>query len=634
MLDIVRFAILGASAGSVLALLGLGVNVVYRASRVMNFSHAAIAVTAAYAYKNFTDSVPWPLAIVGALVVGLLIGALTDVLVMRPLRNASTLTKAIATIGILLVLQAGLNIRYGYNPLIVEPWLPSSNVNIGGVVVSAGTIATFFIGLAVTAVLYLVFRRSSLGLASTALSVSPRSLAALGKWSPGTVSLINWMLAGVLAAFAGVLLAPVTSLAPTLTLTLVVPVLSVALLGRLSSFWLTFAGGIFIGVAQSEISLATTLPGAQDAIPFLVIVVILAIRGTSLPARGESAERLPKIGSGRIPVIPAATATVIAFALVQWILPIAWVSAVTVGLLAAVVVLSLVVVTGYAGQLNLASYALAGMAALVAALLAAHLHWGFLAAGIVGVLATVPVGLLVGLPAVRTRGTSLAVVTLGLAVVFQSMIFDSVPISNGTTGLAVGDPRIFGLDISAIFYPRRYAVFALVIFVAVAVCVLNLRRSAAGRRMLAVRGNEAAAASIGVSVARTKLYAFVVAAVIAGVGGVLIAFTNINVVMGDPGGRFDPTYSINAISEATVGGIGYVSGPLVGTLVEPGAVHEPGHAVHHERQLAQPDRWRAAAAHRGDRAERHRGERPAEHPPAHGALAPPGPGGRAVPSPA
>jgi branched-chain amino acid transport system permease protein len=92
MLDIVRFAILGASAGSVLALLGLGVNVVYRASRVMNFSHAAIAVTAAYAYKNFTDSVPWPLALVGALVVGLLIGALTDVLVMRPLRNASTLT--------------------------------------------------------------------------------------------------------------------------------------------------------------------------------------------------------------------------------------------------------------------------------------------------------------------------------------------------------------------------------------------------------------------------------------------------------------------------------------------------------------------------------------------------------------
>jgi ABC-type branched-subunit amino acid transport system ATPase component/branched-subunit amino acid ABC-type transport system permease component len=572
MLDIVRFAILGASAGSVLALLGLGVNVVYRASRVMNFSHAAIAVTAAYAYKNFTDSVPWPLAIVGALVVGLLIGALTDVLVMRPLRNASTLTKAIATIGILLVLQAGLNIRYGYNPLIVEPWLPGNIVNIGGVVVGADNIATFFIGLAVTALLYLVFRRSSLGLASTALSVSPRSLAALGKWSPGTVSLINWMIAGVLAAFAGVLLAPVTSLAPTLTLTLVVPVLSVALLGRLSSFWLTFAGGIFIGVAQSEIGLATTLPGAQDAIPFLVIVVILAIRGTSLPARGESAERLPKIGSGRIPVIPAATATVIAFALVQWILPIAWVSAVTVGLLAAVVVLSLVVVTGYAGQLNLASYGLAGVAALVAALLVAHLHWSFLVAGIVGVLATVPVGLLVGLPAVRTRGTSLAVVTLGLAVVFQSMIFDSVPISNGTTGLAVGDPKIFGLDISAIFYPRRYAVFALVIFVAVAVCVLNLRRSAAGRRMLAVRGNEAAAASIGVSVARTKLYAFVVAAVIAGVGGVLIAFTNINVVMGDPGGRFDPTYSINAISEATVGGIGYVSGPLVGTLVEPGAV--------------------------------------------------------------
>jgi len=572
MLDIARFAILGASAGAILALLGLGVNVVFRASRVINFSHAAIAISAAYLFKDFLSFAPAPVALLLAIMVGMAIGGLTDILVMRPLRHASALTKAMATIGVLLTLQSLLNIRYGHNPVIVPSWLPTTLVYIGEIPVGLDRIIYFGISLALTAALFLFYKKSSFGIASTALSVNDRSLAALGKWSPRSVSLINWLIAGGLAGLAGVMIAPITSLSPPLTFILIVPILSTALLGGLSSFWLTFIGGVALGIAQAEISWLNIAPGLSTAIPFVVIVILLALRGSSLPARGESTDRLPRLGSGRVPVIPIVIAFLITLVLVQWVLPEAWVQSVTTGLVAAVVLLSLVVVTGYAGQLSLASFALAGVAALVAAQLVASAGWSFLPAAVVGILATAPVGFIVGLPAVRTRGTSLAVVTLGLAVAFQSLVLDNPHISAGTTGLNVGNPPVFGLDISAVFFPRRYAIFALIVFTLVGLAVLNIRRSAAGRRMVAVRGNERAAAAAGVNVVRTKLYAFVLSGLIAGIGGVLIAFTNVVVALGNPGGRFDASYSINAIAQSTVGGIGFVSGSLVGTAMEPGAV--------------------------------------------------------------
>jgi sulfate-transporting ATPase len=572
MLDLLRFTILGAAAGSVLALLALGVTVINRASRVVNFSQAAIGVTAAYAYHDYLARVPQPVALLLSLLTGVALGGLIEVVIMRPLRQASTLTRAIATIGVLLVLQSVLNIRYGYNPVIVPAWLPTSSVAIGGMRLGADRLLTAAIAIVLTAAVYLFFKRTRLGLASTALSVSPRSLAALGTSSPGVVGLVNWLIAGALAAAAGLLLAPVTSLSPTLATTLVVPVLSVALLGRMESYLLTFAGGLAIGAMQGILSVKVHLPGAQDAVPFLVIALMLTLRGNTMPARGEVAERLPRISDGRIPWAIIGFFTLVTVVLVSWVLPTPWVTAVTVCVVTATVLISLVVVTGYAGQLNLASFALAGVAALVSALLVFHLHWGFIPAAIVGVLATIPVGLLVGLPAIRTRGTALGVITLGLAVAFQSMILNNQSIANGLAGLAVGNPTLFGFNISAIFFPRRYALFAIAALVIVGIMVLNLRRSSAGRRMVAVRGNEAAASSIGVSVARTKLYAFVVSSMIAGVGGVLIAFMNFNIVLGNPGGRFDPAYSINAVAEITVGGIGWVGGAVAGSAMEPGSV--------------------------------------------------------------
>lgn len=574
MLEVIRFAVFGAAAGSVLALLAHGINVVNRASRVMNFSAPAIAVTSAYMYREYLGFTPWPVALVLAIITGMLLGGIVEVVVMRPLHNASTLTKAIATIGVMLVLQSILNIRYGYQPAIVPAWLPTTAIDLGGVSVGLDRVLTFFIALVLTAALWLVFKKTPLGLASTALSSNRRALAALGTWNPSTVSFLNWVIAGGLAAVAGVLLAPVTSLTPTLSLTLVVPILSVALLGRLESYWLTFLGGVGIGIAQAELGrFVPGVPGIQDAVPFLLVVVLLALRGSSLPNRGETAERLPRIASGRIPWVPMLIFAA-AIGVLVWTLPNDWVSAITISTTFAIVLMSLVVVTGYAGQLSLASFALAGVAALVAGQLTATFGWDFAPAALVAVLATIPVGVLVGLPAVRTRGTALAVITLGLAVGFQSMVLNNGAIAGGLGGLNLGAPTLFGLPIDNLTHPRSYTTLTLIVLVLVGILVLNMRRSAVGRRMVAVRGNEAASAAIGISVAKTKLHAFVVSGVIAGVGGVLIAFTSSLLRLDDSGsgGRFGPSAAINGIAQATTGGIGWVGGAIGGTAMQTNAI--------------------------------------------------------------
>lgn len=572
LLDFLRFALIGASTGAVIGLLGLGVNVIYRTTKVVNFSHAAIALLAAYSYAELVQFVVWWTAGLVAILVGMVIGLIMEIFILRPLQSASFLTKAISTIGVLLVLQALLTLRYGNNPVIVSPWLPDGVWHLGAIPIGADRVLAFLIALFIAAGVYFLFKKSGLGIATSALSVSEQSLAALGKWSPRTVSMLNWLIAGGLAGIGGVLLAPMTSLTPVLALGLIIPVLSAALVGNLSSFWLTFFGGVGVGVIQAELSVFTDLPGLQETVPFLIIVIVLSLRGKSLPQRGEDAERLPLIGTGRIPVLPVASVSIVLAVLILFVLPEKWAAAIAVGLIAAIILLSLVVVTGYAGQLSLGSYALAGCAALISAQLVANAGWSFLPAAIVGVLITAPVGILFGLPAVRTRGTSLAIVTLGLAVSVQTLILNNSYFSNGITGLEVGQAELFGVNVSAVTEPRRYALLVLVVFVGLAITVLNMRRSAAGRRMIAVRGNERAAASLGISVPRTKLYAFVVSALLAGAGGVLLAFTNPVVSLANPGGQFDPINSLNAIAQITIGGIGFVGGTVVGTMTVPGSV--------------------------------------------------------------
>jgi ABC-type branched-subunit amino acid transport system ATPase component/ABC-type branched-subunit amino acid transport system permease subunit len=238
-----------------------------------------------------------------------------------------------------------------------------------------------------------------------------------------------------------------------------------------------------------------------------------------------------------------------------------WTTALITTCIYSIICLSLVVVTGYAGQLSLAQYTVAGIGALVSTRLNDAEHIPFELAALLGIAATVPVALLVALPALRARGVNLAVATMGLSVVIFSVVFSNPDYTGGIiTGTVVPPPKIFGIDIYVGDHPARYAIVCLAALALLALMVANLRRGRPGRSLIAVRDNERAAASLGISIVGAKLFAFSVAGVIAGVAGVLLAYETPNVTFS----AYDVFASINVVLLAVIGGIGYISGGILG----------------------------------------------------------------------
>ena len=174
----------------------------------------------------------------------------------------------------------------------------------------------------------------------------------------------------------------------------------------------------------------------------------------------------------------------------------------------------------------------------------------------------------IALPALRTRGVNLAVATLGLASVIYSVVFNNGTMTGGFLGTVVAPPHVAGINIDPILHPDRYGLFVLALLVIVGLIVANVRRGRTGRRLIAVRANERAAASIGVGVYGAKLYAFALSAAIAGVAGVCLAFMNPNVEFIN----FDVFGSINAVVYAVIGGLGWASGSVIGAQNAPGAL--------------------------------------------------------------
>ena len=187
-----------------------------------------------------------------------------------------------------------------------------------------------------------------------------------------------------------------------------------------------------------------------------------------------------------------------------------------------------------------------------------------------GILSGALAGFLFGLPALRTRGPTLAVATIGLGVAVETTVFTNQGISgSGFSGTPIERPSLFGWDINAIEHPNRFAAIAVLIMIAVMFVVSNLRAGPVGRRFLAVRSNERAAAALGISVQRVKLVAFVISAGIVSVGGILASFKFDNVNLRT---EFGLTDSLLALVFTLIGGIGFILGPLVGAAISPSGI--------------------------------------------------------------
>jgi ABC-type branched-subunit amino acid transport system ATPase component/branched-subunit amino acid ABC-type transport system permease component len=568
MTQIIQFAILGLAPGAMYALSALGLVVTNRASNVVNLSQASVGMFGTFVFwdLNQNHGVSYPIAALCGIATSAALSGVIQLAVMRPLRTAAPITRMVATLGVLTVVEQAAGYIWTNQTLLIPSEMPTNPVTVLGASVGVDKLIILGVAAVLTAALGVITRYTNFGRATSAAAENARSLAALG-YSPEAIGLGNWLIGGALAGIAGILLAPILTLQIDQYTLLIIPTLAAAVVGRLESLPMTFVGGLVLGIAQSEISRYVSQPGWSDAAPFILVIVVLIIRGNDRSARSRLAERLPSVGSGRIR--PAVVVGWLAAGAIFCQLAGAnWSSAFAVTMFAAIVVLSVIVVTGYSGQLSLAQYGFAAWGAWVASRFAAATGASLIPAVLIGIALTIPLGLLLGVLCLRTRGVYLAIATLGFATALQALILNNPSLTGSTTGIVLPKITVFGLDVDGVNHPARYAIVALLAFALCALVVANVRRGRSGRRLLAVRANDRAAASLGIDTVGARLFAFVLASAIAAVGGTLAAFqTSVVTFL-----NYSPLQSIQVVSQAVVGGVGWLAGAPNGGLLQPGSV--------------------------------------------------------------
>ncbi len=587
MSEYLLFLGLGLGTGAVYAVLSMGLVITYQGTGVINFAIAAMATLPVFVYDEldrngrFGLPLPWlpsvstgrppvPVSIGVALVVAGLLGALVQLCVSRPLRTAPVLAKVVAAIGVMLTLQAALGLKFGTEGRPRPFVLPSGHVSVGGARLPvdrlwlSGLVVAFGVGLAGW------FRWSRTGLAIRAAAENERA-ASFARLSPERLGTVTWVITTMFTSLFMILAGPsVGVLGPANLTLLVVPALAGALIARLSSVGAALVGGLMLGVVQAELQLLSNTKswwpgwakqGLGDAVPFLFIVATLFLVGRSIPTRGEeAAARLPPVTlpTNRPKVIGGVgLAGLAALILTSGSYRYGVITSFAISL----ITLSLVVLTGMVGQISLAQAAFAGTTGFALSQLDTALP--FPLSMIAAALVAAVVGVLVGLPALRIRGAQLAVVTLAAALTIERFVFGNPQILSPTAN-TINDPALFGLNLAVRggrdIARLPFGVFVLVVVITTFVLVGNLMRAGTGRKLLAVRSNERAAAAVGISVANAKLSAFALASFLAGLGGALIGYSR---------GQLSPEsfgvlVGLTFLAVAYLGGISSLSGALVG----------------------------------------------------------------------
>jgi branched-subunit amino acid ABC-type transport system permease component len=611
--DYLQFIVLGLGAGALYAALAQGLVLAHRGAGVINVAHGAMAMYVAYVYAGVREGrllvppIPNPLSLISwiaslfgyslslpgippfldlggdpgvvtslgvAVAMAIVLGLAVHLLVFRPLRSAPPLAKTVAAVGVMLTLQAIVVLRFGSQNLAVPPLLPRTVLRTAGIVVPVNRLFLAAFALVVAALLWAFFRFTVVGIATRAAAENERGATLIGL-SVDRLAALSWCLSSVVAGLAGILFSSLTGLNPNDFVLYVIPAMGAALLARLESFPLAALGGLLIGVLES-----VTLPlkgdlawlpktGAGAGIPFLVIFVAMIITGKRLPTRATLAEmRLPAFNEPRNQVRFLLIVVALAVAGLL-LLPFDFRGAEINSLAAVLAALSFVVVVGMAGQLSLMQLTIAGMAALAMTRLAGDMHMPFPLSALLAVAVATVSGVVAGLPALRVRGVHLAVLTLGAAYAFDRLVLANGDyLRTSDVSGSVPPPAIFGyvIDINAAVpigtggSPNAaFGFFELVLVLLACALVLWLRRSVLGLQMLAVRSNERAAAGMGIDVARTKVAAFAIGAVLAGLSGVVSAYR----FGGVTADQYSALASVGAIASAYLGGISSIGGALI-----------------------------------------------------------------------
>jgi branched-chain amino acid transport system permease protein len=589
--DYLFFLLLGTGAGAIIAAFGLGLLVTHQGSGVVNFAFGAVASWSGYVYADLRQGAyPFPIpglperyhfaggdigfrwALLLALVTAVILGAASFLLVFRPLFRAPALAKVVASIGLVVVIISLIAQRFPDNAgLRVDPILPNEPVTImSDVTVPRDGLWLAAIVISIGAVVWAGSRFTRIGLITRAAAENEKGAVLLG-YSPMMLAGSSFVLASAIGALTVILASPMIQLSSTVfTFGFLIPALGASLIGKFRRVVPTVATGLAIGMVQSSFTKAqgdfSWFPqyGAREGLPFLVIIVAMVVLGERLPERGSADTwKLPAVPPAKVTFVNAAVPVALAVIGLLALGPL-WRGAIMTTIIASVFALSLVVLTGFGGQTSLAQMAFAGVAGFSLSKLATS--WGvpFPVAPIIAALVATVFGVLVGLPALRVRGTNLAIITLAGGVAIGEFVFKNPKYVGDTStgGAKVPNPKIGGWDLGLVLGDKAsrpiFGVSLVAVALVLSLAVANLRRSGTGRLILAARSNERAASALGINVAHAKLIVFAVSSFIAGVGGCLIAYRFGSV----SDASFGTIASLVALSVAYLGGITCVSGAV------------------------------------------------------------------------
>lgn len=572
--------VLGVVTGLTYALLGVGLLLVYRTSRVVNFAHGEMGAVAAsvMVFVTVVHRLPYAIGLLAALATAVATGVVME-LVMRRLARSSRLIALVATIGaaqlfftVNTFLLAARDIGSSRFPTPFD-----ASVEVGSLRLGSPQLLMLLMVPALTAALAAFFAVTRLGLASRAAAEN-QDAAELCGVSARTVSLAVWVMAGLLAAVSAILISPTRPLVLQSALgpSLMVRALAAAVLGGFANPFRVFAGGIGIGVVELVVAWNSKRPGEVDLVLFVVLAVALLVRrGLSQAVRGGEASTWtltgilrplpPQIAAvRRVRVARAVGLAVATVAAVLLVVPLSGAQAVkaTSMVLFATMGLSLVVLTGFAGQLSLGQFAFVGLGALVGGRIG-QLGYDPWVAVVYAVAAGGLAALVVGLPALRIRGLFLAVTTLSFGVASQTWLRGQdwlVHVTGVSSSLQIRRPQWFGVDFGD---EKRFYWLCLGIFVCTAALVRHLRRTGLGRAMMAVRDNEPAAAAFSVSPRRTKLAAFVISGMVASLAGYF--YGGLLGVFNEPS-TFAAELSLALVALVVLGGVTTVTGTVAGAI--------------------------------------------------------------------
>lgn len=526
------YTVIGITLGGIYALAAIGLVLIYRVSGVLNFAQGAVSMFSAFvAYQVSTvTGAPAAVGLLAAIVAGGAIGYVIERFTIRPLAGRSALSKVVVTIGWLLVLQTAAGLIWGqtaYHRPVQLASIQGFTFPGTSVVVGWDEFITIAVALGLAFGTAAVLRWTTFGTSMRAVADDPDA-ARLWGINVNRVMAVSWVAGSAMGAIAGVLITPRINFDPISLTIVVIDAFTAALIGRLTSLPWTVVGAMFLGLAETYPRIFSSNAGAGDAVAFALVLLTLGILfrpGARLAHRITAArEYAPVPATDNPPLRRATVAIAVALAL---ILPLAlssyYQSLAAYALIVGLIVLSLVVLTGLVGQVSFCQYSFAAIGAFTVGSLVGGHGWSFWPALVLGVVASVVVGVLVGIPALRLSGLFLAILTIAVALFFDKFLlapgtWDAF--SGGISSWSVARPSFLGLSLAGAY---AFYLFTLVVFLVGVLVVWNLSRSKTGRVLRAIRNSETAAATSGVNLTAWKLAAFGVSAGLAGLAGGLLA---------------------------------------------------------------------------------------------------------------